>query len=108
MKTVMTVGDLRRALEGVDDALPVWVEAEAFNGDDLDTLYAAAVGASFARAGTGGFLSGPPVDYFSIDADGVPEWMCRECGRDNNKHRPYCGERDDSEGGGATAGGDTP
>ena len=90
--TVLTVGELREALAGIADDLPVYVEAEAFVDDDCDTLHARGVAAGFAKAGTGGLFSGPPVERLVIYADGIPEGTCRECGRTDGKHRQYCGE----------------
>ncbi len=99
MKPPMTVGDLRRALEGLDDSLPVWVEATAISPDnDVDTLHASGVAAMFAKASTGGgFFGGPPMDRFVIEADGIPEGTCRECGKRDGKHLGFCGEGREQE-----------
>ena len=98
MKTTMTVGDLRKALDGLDAALPVWIEAEAFVDGDVDMLHAAGMSAGVAEAGKGGILDGPPVKRFVIYADGVPEGTCRDCGRDDGTHAKYCEEAEDEEG----------
>lgn len=92
----MTVGDLRKALEGLDDALPVWVEAEAEVEGDIDTLHAACTGAAFRKAAikTGSladFFTGAPVDRLVIWADGVPNRQCGDCGEPEGKpHLPDC------------------
>lgn len=100
MRSVMTVGELRKALEGIDDALPVWIKAEAISPDsDLDTLHASAIEASFAKAGSSGLFSGPPFDHFSIFADGVPEETCRTCGKSKGSGDPVCAHGYEVEGG---------
>lgn len=92
MKTGITVGDLKKAFQGLDDDLPVWVETEAVNEGEIDTLTAIAVGSVFAKAGNGSIFNGPPVDRLVIDADAVPEGTCRECCKSDGKHLKFCGE----------------
>jgi hypothetical protein len=93
----VTVGELRKALEGVDDSLPVQVVAEAWVDGDIDTLHATATDARFEKASSGGIFAGPPFDHFSISADGVPEGTCRECGKEGGEHHRFCGEKDEEK-----------
>lgn len=93
----MTVGDLRRALEGVPDDLPVWVEAEAVVDGEVDTLHAPVEGASRRDAGLGRFFSGPDVAHFRIFANGVPEGTCRSCFRTGGRHESFCKPDEETE-----------
>ena len=91
MKPTLTVGDLRKTLEGVDDALPLWVVCEAIVDGELDTCWASVDVVGAQPPGSGGLFSPPPFPHFRIAADGVPENQCRECGGLGGKHkRLYC------------------
>lgn len=91
---VFTVGDLKKVLEGLDDSLPVCVEADAVVDGEVDQLHAVVTGARFAKGVRQDLpLSlGPPFDHLSISADGVPEGTCRDCGYEGGKHGTYCSE----------------
>ena len=93
----MTVGALRRALEGLPDDLPVRVKSEAMVDGNPDTLNATAVSAGFLKGnpeirGIGAMYGPPPYDSFTIYADGVPEGTCRDCGEEDGEHSRWCGE----------------
>ena len=95
----ITVGELRALLEGVDDSLPIWVSADSYNGTEIDTFNASATGGRSLKASNGGIFAGPPFDHFSIFADGIPDYVCKDTGEETEDGSPCkCDEcRDDSD-----------